>query len=208
MAVYELNDGQLLRVARSIDGKLEQKYFSLIGLNKTNQREVRRQAKALDEKWADKQGDAKNKRVREASTSNRHSTGVRGINMVFRPSPAFRVQIQSDGRSYVREFSVRRLTAEGAWTEACRFLSGVRGYKSVPRGWKQRMPKVPKKAPQGKGAQSKGAQSKGAQSKGAQSKSAQSKNAQRKAPEKKSPSKASAAAKAPKKKARTSAKKR
>ena len=50
MAVYELNDGQLLRVARSIDGKLQQQYFSLIGLNKTKQREVRKEAKALDEK--------------------------------------------------------------------------------------------------------------------------------------------------------------
>ena len=50
MAVYELNNGQLLRVARSIDGKLQQEYFSLIGLNKTKQKEVRREAKALDQK--------------------------------------------------------------------------------------------------------------------------------------------------------------
>lgn len=157
MAVYELNGGQLLRVARSIDGRLEQKYFSLIGLNKTKQRGVRKEAKALDEKWADKQGNAKNKRVREAATSKKHSTGVRGINLVFRPSPAFRVQVQSDGRSYVREFSVRRLTAESAWEAACRYLSEVRGYKSVPRGWKQRMPKVPKKAPQKKTSQKKAA---------------------------------------------------
>lgn len=157
MAVYELNGGQLLRVARSIDGKLEQKYFSLIGLNKTKQREVRKQAKTLDEKWADKQGNAKDKRVREASTSNKHSTGVRGINLVFRPSPAFRVQVQSGGRSYVKEFSVRRLTVERAWESACRFLSEVRGYKSVPRAWKQRMPKVPKTAPQKKTPQKKAA---------------------------------------------------
>ena len=39
MAVYELNDGKLLRVARSINGTLEQEYFSLIGLNKTKQKE-------------------------------------------------------------------------------------------------------------------------------------------------------------------------
>jgi len=50
MAVYELNNGQLLRVARSIDGKLHQQYFSLLDLNKTRQREVRKEAKALDEK--------------------------------------------------------------------------------------------------------------------------------------------------------------
>ena len=40
MAVYELNDGKLLRVARSINGNLEQEYFSLIGLNKTKQKEI------------------------------------------------------------------------------------------------------------------------------------------------------------------------
>jgi hypothetical protein len=51
LAVYELNNGQLLRVARSIDGKLEQRYFSLIGLNKTQQRGVRREAKAQDQAW-------------------------------------------------------------------------------------------------------------------------------------------------------------
>ncbi len=51
MAVYELNNGQLLRVARSIDGKLQQQYFSLIGLNKTKQRDVRKAAKAQDQKW-------------------------------------------------------------------------------------------------------------------------------------------------------------
>ena len=62
MAVYEVNNGQLLRVARSIDGKLQQEYFSLIGLNKTKQKEVRREAKALDQKWAERQQEAKAKR--------------------------------------------------------------------------------------------------------------------------------------------------
>ena len=97
MAVYELNNGQLLRVARSIDGKLEQQYFSLIGLNKAKQRDVRKQAAALDEKWAGRQNSAKSKRVRDADTDRKHSTGVRGINLVYRPSPAFRVQVQTDG---------------------------------------------------------------------------------------------------------------
>ena len=41
MAVYELNGGQLLRVARSVDGKLEQQYFSLLGINRTKQRATR-----------------------------------------------------------------------------------------------------------------------------------------------------------------------
>ena len=144
MAVYELNNGQLLRVARSIDGKLQQEYFSLIGLNKTKQKEVRREAKALDQKWADKQGAAKAKRVREADTDKKHSTGVRGINLVHRPSPAFRVQVQSSGKSHVREFSVKRLGADKAWMEATKFLAECRGYKSAPKAWKDRMPKVPK----------------------------------------------------------------
>lgn len=147
MAVYELNNGQLLRVARSIDGKLQQEYFSLINLNKTQQRAVRKQAKELDQKWADKQEAAKAKRVREAGTGKKHSTGVRGINLVFRPSPAFRVQVQTAGKSHVREFSVKRLGADKAWAEATKFLASCRGYKSVPKGWKDRMPKVPKKAP-------------------------------------------------------------
>jgi len=147
MAVYELNNGQLLRVARSIDGKLQQEYFSLIGLNKTKQKEVRRQANALDQEWADKQGAAKAKRVREAGTDKQHSTGVRGINLVYRPSPAFRVQVQTDGKSHVREFSVKRLGTDKAWAEATKFLSQCRGYKTAPKAWKDRMPKVPKKAP-------------------------------------------------------------
>lgn len=147
MAVYELNKGQLLRVARSIDGKLQQQYFSLIGLNKTKQKEVLKQAKALDQKWADQQGAAKTKRIREAGTDKKHSTGVRGINLVYRPSPAFRVQVQTNGKSHVREFSVKRLGADKAWTEAAKFLAHCRGYKSAPKAWKDRMPKVPKKAP-------------------------------------------------------------
>ena len=147
MAVYELNNGQLLRVARSIDGKLQQEYFSMIGLNKTKQKEVRREAKALDQKWADRQQAAKAKRVRDAGTGKKHSTGVRGINLVYRPSPAFRVQVQTNGKSHVREFSVKRLGTDKAWKEAIKFLAECRGYKSAPKVWRDRMPKVPKKAP-------------------------------------------------------------
>ena len=144
MAVYELNGGQLLRVARSINGKLEQEYFSLINLNKTKQREVRRQAKELDQKWSDLQAKARGKRVREAGTGRKHSTGVRGINLVRRPSPAFRVQVQVGGKSHVREFSVTRLGAPKAWAEATKYLASIREYKSVPKEWKARMPKVKK----------------------------------------------------------------
>jgi hypothetical protein len=144
LAVYELNNGQLLRVARSIDGKLEQRYFSLIGLNKTQQRGVRREAKAQDQAWQEAQEKAKAKRVREASTDRRHSTGVRGINLVRRPSPAFRVQVQTNGRSHVREFSVKRLGAEKAWRQATRFLAECRGYKTVPKAWTASVPRIPK----------------------------------------------------------------
>lgn len=142
MAVYELNDGQLLRVARSIDGKLRQQYFSLIGLNKTQQRQVRRDAKDLDEQWRELQDKARAKRVRDAATDKKHSTGVRGINVVRRPSPAFRVQVQTGGKSHVREFSVKRLGVEKAWTQATRFLAECRGYKSVPKAWASRRPKI------------------------------------------------------------------
>lgn len=142
MAVYELNDGQLLRVARSIDGKLRQQYFSLIGLNKTQQRQVQREAKALDESWQSEQEKARAKRVRDAATGKKHSTGVRGINVVRRPSPAFRVQVQTGGKSHVREFSVKRLGAEKAWAQATKFLSECRGYRSVPKAWADRRPKV------------------------------------------------------------------
>ena len=142
MAVYELNDGQLLRVARSIDGKLEQRYFSLLGLNRTQQAAVRREAKALDKKWAEAQQKARSKRIREAATGKKHSTGVRGINLVRRPSPAFRVQVQTNGKSHVREFSVKRLGAEKAWRQAIRYLAECRGYKAPPKAWADRMPKV------------------------------------------------------------------
>lgn len=142
MAVYELNDGQLLRVARSIDGKLRQQYFSLIGLNKTQQRQVRKDAKALDEEWQEEQERARSRRIREAATDNRHSTGVRGINVVRRPSAAFRVQVQTGGKSHVREFSVKRLGADKAWGQATKFLAECRGYKTVPKAWAARRPDV------------------------------------------------------------------
>ena len=145
MAVYELNNGQLLRVARSINGKLEQEYFSLIGLAKTKQAGVRRDAKALDKKWQEAQDKAKSKRVRDADTDRKHSTGVRGINLVRRPSPAFRVQVQTDGKSHVREFSVKRLGAKKAWGQATKYLADCRGYKTVPRAWNAKVPRVPKR---------------------------------------------------------------
>jgi hypothetical protein len=142
LAVYELNDGQLLRVARSIDGKLRQQYFSLIGLNKTQQRQVRKDAKALDDEWQLEQEKARARRIRDAATDSQHSTGVRGINVVRRPSAAFRVQVQTGGKSHVREFSVKRLGPEKAWGQATKFLAECRGYKSVPKGWAARRPDV------------------------------------------------------------------
>jgi hypothetical protein len=142
LAVYELNSGQLLRVARSIDGRLRQQYFSLIGLNKTQQRQVRKDANNLDDEWRELQEKARDKRVREASTDRKHSTGVRGINVVRRPSPAFRVQVQTGGKSHVREFSIKRLGPEKAWAQATRFLAECRDYKSVPKAWASRRPKV------------------------------------------------------------------
>ena len=150
MAVYELNDGKLLRVARSINGNLEQEYFSLIGLNKTKQKEVIKQAKDLDKSWAEKQINAKAKRTRDASTDKKHSTGVRGINIVFRPSPAFRVQVQLEGKSKVREFSIRKMGDSKAWSEATKYLASCRGYKAPPKSWKERIPKIPKRAPRRK----------------------------------------------------------
>ena len=145
-----MNDGKLLRVARSINGTLEQEYFSLIGLTKTKQKEVVKQAKDLDKSWADKQTNSKAKRTREASTDKKHSTGVRGINIVFRPSPAFRVQVQVEGKSKVREFSIRKMGDSKAWNEATKYLAECRGYKSAPKSWKENVPKVPKKAPKKK----------------------------------------------------------
>jgi len=145
VAVYELNGGQLLRVARSIDGKLQQQYFSLIGLNQTQQLAVRKEAKGVDEKWAALQGKAKEKRVRTADTPRKHTTGIRGINLVHRPSPAFRVQVQAGGKSMVREFSVKRMGADAAWGDALKFLSDCRGYPRVPAEWKDRMPKITRK---------------------------------------------------------------
>ena len=113
--------------------------------NKTKQKEVIKQAKDLDAKWAEKQDSAKAKRTREAVTDKKHSTGVRGINIVFRPSPAFRVQVQVDGKSKVREFSVRKLGDTKAWNEAIKYLAACRGYKSAPKAWRENVPKVPKK---------------------------------------------------------------
>ncbi len=147
MAVYELNGGQLLRVARSIDGKLQQQYFSLIGLSKTQQLAVRKEAKGVDDKWAALQDKAKDKRVKTADTPRKHTTGIRGINLVHRPSPVFRVQVQATGKSMVREFSVKRMGAAVAWNDALKFLAGCRGYPRVPVEWQDRMPKITRKAP-------------------------------------------------------------
>ena len=142
-----MNDGRLLRVARSVDGRLRQRYFSLIGVPRRGQREVRKQARALDEKWEQDQLRAKQRRIRAAVTPRRHSTGVRGINLIYRPSPAFRVQVQAGGQSYVREFSVTHLGAEKAWRSAARYLAQCRGYKRAPRAWTAHVPRVPKRPP-------------------------------------------------------------
>ena len=107
-------------------------------------RGVRRDAKALDQQWTEAQNKAKSKRVREASTDRKHTTGVRGINLVRRPSPAFRVQVQTNGKSQVREFSVKRLGSKKAWGQATRYLAECRGYKSVPKAW-TKVPRVPKR---------------------------------------------------------------
>ena len=142
-----MNEGRMLRVARSVDGRLRQSYFSLIGIPKRHQREVRKQALALDEKWERDQLKAREKRIRAAAAPRNHSTGVRGINLIYRPSPAFRVQVQVDGFSYVREFAVTELGVEKAWRAAARYLSECRGYKRTPRAWTAIIPKVPKRRP-------------------------------------------------------------
>ena len=142
-----MNAGRLLRVARSVDGQLRQQYFSLIGFNKSQQRLVRKQAQALDDKWEQDQLRARERRIRAAATPRRHSTGVRGINVVYRPSPAFRVQVQVDGQSHVREFSVTQSGTEKAWRAAARYLARCRGYKMAPRAWTASIPKVPKRPP-------------------------------------------------------------
>jgi hypothetical protein len=56
------------------------------------------------------------------------------------------VQVQTNGKSHVREFSVKRLGADKAWAEATKFLAQCRDYKSAPKAWKDRMPKVPQRA--------------------------------------------------------------
>ena len=151
MAIYEIHEGRLLRVARSVDGRLRQRYFSLIGIPKRQQREVRKQARALDEKWEQDQLRAKNKRIRAAPTRRNHSTGVRGINLIYRPSPAFRVQVQVEGLSHVREFSITHLGAEKAWRGAARYLAECRGYRRTPSAWIAHIPKVPKRPPKRRG---------------------------------------------------------
>ena len=69
---------------------------------------------------------------------------------MFRPSPAFRVQVQVEGKSKVREFSIRKMGDSKAWNEATKYLAACRGYKSAPKSWKENVPKVPKKAPKKK----------------------------------------------------------
>ncbi|NKC01873.1 MAG: hypothetical protein GKR90_25700 [Pseudomonadales bacterium] len=140
MAVYEISGSKLLRVARSVEGKLIQRYVSLVGLNKTQEKSARRKAKEIDRELARAQADAKAGRIREAKTSKGHSTGIRGISIVKRPHPAYRVQVQISGNSHVREFSIRRIGNERAWTQAKRFLSGLRGFKRVPANWTKNPP--------------------------------------------------------------------
>jgi hypothetical protein len=53
--------------------------------------------------------------------------------------------VQTQGKSYVREFSVKRLGAEKAWREATRFLAQCRGYRTAPKEWLTSVPKVAKR---------------------------------------------------------------
>lgn len=147
MAIYEINEGRLLRVARSVDGRLRQRYFGLNGIAKRQRREVWKQARALDDRWEADQLRAKDRRIRAAAAPRHHSTGVRGINLIYRPSPAFRVQVQVDGFSHVREFPITEPGTEKAWRAAARYLAACRGYKRTPSAWMARIPKVPKRRP-------------------------------------------------------------
>ena len=145
MAVYEINDGKMLRITRSVDGVNKQTYVSLIGKSKKAQAQARREAKALDEKWAAQQERAKKDRHRKAETPKGHPTGVQGINVVFRPHLAYRVQAMTNGVHTVREFSTKRLGMDGAWNEAKKCLAKSRGLSRVPASWRKTAPRPKKK---------------------------------------------------------------
>lgn len=142
MAVYELNDGKLLRVARSVGGQVRQQYFALAGLKPAQQKRLRKEASMLDEQWLEEQRAQRQSRFRKAAASDDHSTGVRGINIVYRPAPVFRLQIVLDGKPFVREFALRRHGIEKAWRSACAALARARGLARTPSAWLKKMPTV------------------------------------------------------------------
>ncbi len=142
MAVYELNDGKLLRVARSVGGVVRQQYFALAGHKPAQQKRLRTEARMLDEQWAEEQKAQRQSRLRKAAAGDDHSTGVRGINIVYRPAPVFRLQIVLDGKPFVREFALRRHGADKAWRNACAALARARGLARTPSAWLKKMPAV------------------------------------------------------------------
>ncbi|MCR9279042.1 MAG: hypothetical protein NXH85_13815 [Pseudomonadaceae bacterium] len=142
MAVYEHNDGKLLRVARSVGGQVRQQYFALSGHKPAEKKRLRKQAEALDAQWAQEQREQRQTRFRRAAASDDHSTGVRGINIVYRPAPAFRLQIVLDGKPFVREFALRRHGADKAWRNACAALARARGFARTPSAWLKKQPEI------------------------------------------------------------------
>lgn len=142
MAVYELNDGKLLRVARSVGGQVRQQYFALAGHKPAEQKRLRREAKLLDDRWAEDQRAQRQSRFRKAAAADGHSTGVRGINIVYRPAPVYRLQIVLDGKPFVREFALRRHGADKAWRNACAALARCRGLARTPSAWLKKQPDV------------------------------------------------------------------
>lgn len=146
MAVYEINGGKMLRITRSVDGVNKQTYISLIGKNKKSQAQARKEARALDAKWAAQQDKARKDRYRKAETPRGHPTGIKGINVVFRPHLAYRVQAMTGGQHTVREFSTKRLGTAAAWQEAKKCLASARGLSRVPNNWRKTPPRPKKPA--------------------------------------------------------------
>ena len=141
MGVYEINNDSMLRVARSVSGKARQTYISLVGLNKKQRAQALKEAKALDAKWAADQNSSREDKFKKSAAPRGHKTGVQGINAVFRPALAYRVQAMTDGKKVVREFSTKRYGHEKAWKEAKKCLADARGLARVPAGWPKTPPK-------------------------------------------------------------------
>lgn len=154
MSIYEYNEGdhagkfQGIRVVCKVGDDYRQKYFPFrtrikgkyVYISLKEEQKIRRDAKALDEKWNKERLKLSRKKVisakRKRSAEMPQNTGVSGISAIFIVdkkfrggeirtyyTPAFSVHGSQDKKRFIKSFRISKMTFEEAWMAAVKFYA-------------------------------------------------------------------------------------